>query len=123
MRDKAGTAATPAVRCKNLRRGSFIGPLPEMVLGHQPTSKFHPPRGPLSPDVESAPGHELAKSALRPKARYRIRQADIGPPGQSAALRGPQQGVRPYRERRRGYTSTRAKAFRAYERASAIGGR
>ena len=37
-------------------------------------------------------GGELAKPALRPKARYR--QADIGPPGQSAAPQGPHQCAR-----------------------------
>src|SRR5215467_15703948 len=30
VRDTAGSAATPAARCKNLRRGSFMAVLPKM---------------------------------------------------------------------------------------------
>src|SRR5215471_15782969 len=39
--------------------GKFHGCPPKVVLQHQPTSKFHPPRGPLSLDLESARGTEL----------------------------------------------------------------
>jgi hypothetical protein len=42
--------------------GKFHGDLPEVVLRHHPTSVLHPPRGPLSLDVES---DRWLKAAIR----------------------------------------------------------
>jgi hypothetical protein len=47
------------------------GAVPEVVLGHQPTSRFHPPRGPLSLDVESAPGTALPSLQCSKIRHYR----------------------------------------------------
>jgi hypothetical protein len=71
-----------------------VSALPEAVLRHHPTSVLHPPRGPLSLGVESAPGTELAKRALRPKGSYWYGKQTLGHPASLPPSQGPQQGPR-----------------------------
>src|SRR5262249_58846020 len=54
-RDTAGSAAAPAARCKNLRRGSFISNLP-LTSHHSITSSARPSSRRVVPLVDAADG-------------------------------------------------------------------
>src|SRR6516165_671054 len=43
-RDRGPRGSTSG-QMQKLSAGKFHGPLPEVVLGHQPTNRLHPPRG------------------------------------------------------------------------------